>query len=207
MDGICLWYWLKVRYESAVKFDPMKRLYGEKIWLLKLKAGGSLVEYIVRFQGLAILWQWIDYSIEPEDRLVTQMAKQTEDPLLCDPYEIIKNWETNRHTFRNASATLWEHEISKMIAQTKKEINDEINRPLLGKASNKKIATGKENSAHEFKLGGPEYEKRSEDCVPFKVWKMLTLDYQEDLCRGDSVNIGFVKEDVIQMVKQGGGSA
>ena len=34
---------------------------------------------------------------------------------------------------------------------------------------------------------------------------VMTKDEQESLCRGDSVNIGFVKEDVIQMVKQGGG--
>ena len=43
-DGILLWPWLKVRYESAAKLDLLSHLYGEKIRSLKLKAGGLLVD-------------------------------------------------------------------------------------------------------------------------------------------------------------------
>ena len=44
--GVDLWYWLKIRYESAVKLDPLRRFYAEKIRLLKLKSDGSLGDYI-----------------------------------------------------------------------------------------------------------------------------------------------------------------
>ena len=54
MDGIRLWSYLKVRYESADILDPLMTLCGEKIWLLKLKDGGSLVKYIYSFQGLKL---------------------------------------------------------------------------------------------------------------------------------------------------------
>ena len=46
MDGICLWSWLKVRYESTSKLDHIKRIYRENIWWLNMKADGSLVKYI-----------------------------------------------------------------------------------------------------------------------------------------------------------------
>ena len=46
MDVIRLWYWIKVRCESAARLDPLRRLYGEEIRSLNLKAGGSLIKYI-----------------------------------------------------------------------------------------------------------------------------------------------------------------
>ena len=57
IDGIRLWSWLKVRYESASKLYPLRSFYWENIRSLKLKAGGSLVKYIDQFQGLEIIWQ------------------------------------------------------------------------------------------------------------------------------------------------------
>ena len=35
--GVDLWSWLKVKYESAARLDPLKRFYGEKTRSLKLK--------------------------------------------------------------------------------------------------------------------------------------------------------------------------
>ena len=45
--------------ESAhgTKLDTLKIIYWEKILLLKLKAGDSLVEYIDQFHALEIVWQ------------------------------------------------------------------------------------------------------------------------------------------------------
>ena len=67
------------------------RFYGENIRLLKLKSGGSLGDYIERFQSLDILWQEIDTNVELEYRLVTQMVEQIEDPLFSGPCESINN--------------------------------------------------------------------------------------------------------------------
>ena len=55
MNGICLWSWIKVIYESADKLDPLKILYAENIMSLKLKASELIIEYIEQFQGLKIL--------------------------------------------------------------------------------------------------------------------------------------------------------
>ena len=63
-DGVGLWSWLKIKHESAAKSDPLRRFYGEKISLLKLKSGGSLGNYIEQFQGLAILWRKIDTNVQ-----------------------------------------------------------------------------------------------------------------------------------------------
>ena len=41
-ESVDLWSWLKVRYDSAAKLDPLRRFYREKIRSLKLKSGGSL---------------------------------------------------------------------------------------------------------------------------------------------------------------------
>ena len=63
-DGVGLWSWLKIKHESAAKLDPLRRFYGEKIRLLKLKSGGSLGNYIEQFQGLAILWRKINTNVQ-----------------------------------------------------------------------------------------------------------------------------------------------
>ena len=45
-DGVDLWLWLKVKYESAAISDPLRIYYAEKIRSLKLRANGSLHNYI-----------------------------------------------------------------------------------------------------------------------------------------------------------------
>ena len=85
MDVIRLWYWLKFRYESASKLDPLRILYREKIWLLKLMAGGSQVDYIDHLQGLEILHRETKNTVEPEDEIVSMMFEQIEDLLLYGP--------------------------------------------------------------------------------------------------------------------------
>ena len=55
-DSVDLWSWLKVKYETGDKLDSLRSFYGEIIRPLKLKSGGSLGDYIKRFQGLEILW-------------------------------------------------------------------------------------------------------------------------------------------------------
>ena len=59
MKGICIrfWSWLKVRYESAAKFDTLRKICRGGIQLLKLKAGRLLVKYIDQFQVFAIIWR------------------------------------------------------------------------------------------------------------------------------------------------------
>ena len=64
-DGVDLWSWTKVRYESAAKLDPLRRFYGDKIRSLKLKYSGSLGDYIKRFQGLEVLWREINTNVQP----------------------------------------------------------------------------------------------------------------------------------------------
>ena len=87
---------------------------------------------------MAIFWQEIDKSFEPEDRLITQMVEHIEDSPFSRPCESIKNWDTIRGVFQDAAAMLWAYKISKMTAQTKIAIDDEVNILLLGKGSNKR---------------------------------------------------------------------
>ena len=142
MDGIRSCYWIKVRYDSTSKLDPLRYFYGENIRLLKLKAGGSLVEYIERLYSLGILWQEIEKNVDPEDRIVTKMVEQIEYPLYSVPCESIKNWDSIKCTFCDATATLWAHETIQMTGQNKIAIDDEVNILLLGKFSNKRRETG-----------------------------------------------------------------
>ena len=113
-DGLELWLWLKIKYESAAKLDPLRLFYAEKIRSLKLKANGLLHYYIDRFQGLEIMWRAIDTSVQLEYRLVTQMVEQIEDALFSGPCECIKNLVESKKTFRDAAATLRTHEIGKL---------------------------------------------------------------------------------------------
>ena len=113
-DGVYLWVWLNIKYESAAKLDPLRRYYLEKIRSLKLKTGGLLHNYIDRFQELEILWQDIDTTFPPEYRLVTQMVEQIEDPIFSGPRENINNWSKRKCTFCDAVATLRAHDIGKL---------------------------------------------------------------------------------------------
>ena len=73
-DGVDLWLCLKVKYESAAISDPLRIYYAEKIRSLKLRANGSLHNYIDQLQGLAILWQTINMTVQTEYMFVTQMV-------------------------------------------------------------------------------------------------------------------------------------
>ena len=65
------------------------------------------------------------------------MVEHNEDPLFSGTCYIINNWYDTRYTFRDTTATLRAHEISKIMTQTKGEIDDEINSLLIGKGSSK----------------------------------------------------------------------
>ena len=54
-DGVELLLWMKIKYESAAKLDPLRVFYADNTGSLKLRANCSLHDYIDRFQGLAIL--------------------------------------------------------------------------------------------------------------------------------------------------------
>ena len=109
-----LWLWIKVKYESAALLDALRIYYAEKIRSLKLRANGSLHNYIDQFQGLSILWRAIDMTVQPEYRLVTQMVEYIEDPRSSGPCESINNWVERKKTFRNAAATLRAHKMGKL---------------------------------------------------------------------------------------------
>ena len=55
MDAIRLWGWMKVRYDSDVKLEPLKLFYEYNMGSLKLKVNGSFVGFFDLFHGLAIL--------------------------------------------------------------------------------------------------------------------------------------------------------
>ena len=122
MSCIRLWSWLKVIYESAVKLDPLRRLYREKIWSLRLKAGGLLLEYIYNFQGLAILRQEIYKNVEPEDDIGTDMVEHIEDPLFSGPFYSINILDKVKRSFCDTTVTLRSHKIIKMAYHTKRAI-------------------------------------------------------------------------------------
>ena len=203
IDGVDLWYWIKVIYESAAKLDPLRRFYGEKIRLLKLKSGGSLGDYIKRFQGLEILWREINMNVQPEYRIVTQILEQIEDPLFYGPCESINNWYQTKCTFRDATATLRAHEISKMTAQTKKAIENEVNSLILG-SSNKNRAIGEHKTLRALRLGDHKDAKKPEYRIPLKVWKMMTPEARTAMRSGKEVNIGLVKDSAAKTFKHGG---
>ena len=108
-DGAELWLWMRIKYESAAKLDPLRIFYAENIILLKLRYNGSLNNYIDRFQVLAILWREIYPTVQPEHRLVTQIVEQIKDPLFSGPCNSIKNWDRLKKTFRDAAAMLCAH--------------------------------------------------------------------------------------------------
>ena len=83
--GVSLLLWMKIKYESEAKIDPLNSYYHDKLRSLKLRVNGSLHDYIDKFQGLAILWREINLSIQAEEKLVTQLVSQIEDPLFSGP--------------------------------------------------------------------------------------------------------------------------
>ena len=84
-DGVSLLLWMKTKYDYEAKIDPLKQFYSGKLRSLKLRVNGSLQDYIDILQGLAILWREIDPTIQAEEKLVTQLVDQIEDPLFSGP--------------------------------------------------------------------------------------------------------------------------
>ena len=41
-DGVEILLWIKIKYESAAKIDPLKVFYADKIRSFKLRSNGSL---------------------------------------------------------------------------------------------------------------------------------------------------------------------
>ena len=80
------------------------------------------------------------------------MVEHIEDPLFFGPCESIKNWDKIKCMFRDAAATLCAHEISKMTAQTKRAIENEVNSLLLV-SSNKSRAIGEQKALRDIRLG------------------------------------------------------
>ena len=173
--------------------------------MLKHKSGGFLGDYIEKFHGLEIMWIEIDTNVQPEYRLVTQMVEQIEEPLFSGPCKSIKNWDQTKCMFRDAAATLRDHEISKMTAQTKKVIENKVNILLLGSGSNKRIAIGKQKTLRALRLIGHEEKNTLEERIPLKVWKMTTPDARIDMRFGKEVKIVLVKDRAAKTIKHGGG--
>ena len=96
------------------------------------------------------------------------MVEQIEDPLLSGPCGSINNWYKTKCKFRDAAATLSAHDISKMTAQTKKLIENEVNSLLLGNF-NKRREIGEQKALQYLRFGDQEDTKTSEDRIPLKV--------------------------------------
>ena len=85
-----------------------------------------------------------------------------------------ENWVERKKTISDAAATLRAHWIGKLDGHTKKAIEMDVNSLLLGSGSNKRRATGEQKALHTFMLGVQEDKKNPEECIPLKVWKILT---------------------------------
>ena len=81
------------------------------------------------------------------------MVEHIEDQLFSGPYEIINKWDQSKCIFRETAATLRAHYISKMNAQTKKAIKNEVNSLLLGGGSNKRRITCEQKVLRAIRLG------------------------------------------------------
>ena len=66
--------------------------------------------------------------------------------------------------------------------------------------------TGEPKAVRVFILGGHEDEKNFEDCIPLKVWKMLTPESRTAMKSGEELNIGLVKNGSVKETKRGGGN-
>ena len=203
--GVALLLWLKVKYESEAKVDPMNAFFHDKLSSLKLRAGGSLHDYIDKFQGLVILWREINPMMREEEKLVQQMVSQIEDPLFSGPCESIGNWDKSRQTFHDAAATLRGHEINKCVARTKKEIENEVNSLLMGNCSVKRRVNGEAKAIRGFKTGDSSGNGSGDtDKVPYRVWKMLSLEAKLLIKSGKEGKIGIAEGSVGKAGGRGG---
>ena len=88
--GVSLLLWMKIKYESEAKIDPLNSYYHDKLWALKLRVNGILHDYIDKFQGLAILLREINPSIQAEEKLVTHLVSQIEDTFSWAPAKVLE---------------------------------------------------------------------------------------------------------------------
>ena len=99
------------------------------------------------------------------------------------------------------------HEISKNAGRTKKDIENKVNSLLMGNCSVKRRATGEAKAIRGFRTGGSVPGKGSGDSemVPYRVWKMLSLDAQTLIRSGKEGKIGLAAESGVKAGGQGGG--
>ena len=74
MDSISIWGWMKVRYDTSAKLEPLCNLFRGNICSINLMVNGSLIGFVDQFQGLEIMQQEIDSNAESEDQLVIKTA-------------------------------------------------------------------------------------------------------------------------------------
>ena len=80
----------------------------------------------------------------------------------------------------------------------------EVKSLLLGSGYNKRRATCEQNSLRALRLGGHDNEKKLEERIPLKFWKMLTPEAMITMRSGEEVKIGLVKDSGVKEVKRGG---
>ena len=66
-------------------------------------------------------------------------------------------------------------------------------------------ATSRFFKAARYTAGGHEDEKKSEERIPLKVWKIPTPEVRIDMKSGEELNIGLVKYGGVREIKSGGG--
>ena len=81
----------------------------------------------------------------------------------------------------------------------------EVNSLFLGNCSNKRRVTGEPKAMHAIRLGSHGDEKKSEELIPLKVWKILTPEARIAMESGEEVKIGLVKYGSTKETKRGGG--
>ena len=91
-----------------------------------------------------------------------------------------------------------------MTTQTKKATENEVNSLLLGSGSNKRISIDEQKTLWALRLGDHE-DKKTEERIPLKVWKMTTPEANIAMRSGEEVKVGIVKDSTANMVKHEGG--
>ena len=132
------------------------------------------------------------------------MAKQIEDLLFSGPCDSIENFDQPKCMFCDAAATLHAHEISKITAQCKKAIKNEVNSLLLGSDSNKRREIDENKKLCALRLGDHKEKKTQEECIPLKVWKVITPESRIAMRSVEEVTIGLVKDSTAKIVKHVG---
>ena len=75
IDKISLWVWLKVRYKTAAKLEPLFNFLKGNMRSLNLMVNRLLIVFVDPFQILEILKQEIDGNADYEDHIVIITTK------------------------------------------------------------------------------------------------------------------------------------